>query len=98
MTGRARFSGEVMPKQRNHPHHHNAVERARRLRGLRQPQPRWGARGPYFLYPPGWVTRRPWNGVLGAYLVYIVAAVIVLAVIFACIGGIMLWQALIGPR
>jgi hypothetical protein len=87
-----------MPKQRNHPHHHNHADRARRLGGLQLPQRAWSLLGPRFVNPPGWVTRWPWNGPIGVYLVYILTAIIAVAVMFACAGGVMLWQGLFSPR
>ena len=91
-------SGEVMPKQPNHPHHHSRAERARRQGGLRLPQIRWSMWRPYYVYPPGWVRRQPWKSVAYFYLLYLLGAIIVVAAIFTCVGGTTLWQALTGSR
>ena len=88
-----------MPKYPNHPHHHSSADRARRLGGLRLPEFHyWCMPGPHNVFPPGWVTRRPWAAPLGEYLFYALAVIITVAVVFACVGGIMLWQVLMGPR
>jgi hypothetical protein len=47
-----------MPKQRNHQHHRQRGP-LRAGGGLQLPQTRWGMKGPYTIYPEGWVTRPP---------------------------------------
>jgi hypothetical protein len=51
-----------------------------------------------YVNPPGWVTRKNWRPSLRLYLLYAVVAIITVVVIFACVEGITLWQALTGPR
>ncbi len=88
-----------MPKHPNHPHHHGHADRARRQDGLRLPEIRWSIWGPYHVYPPGWASRTSQGAAMPRLvLFYILTAIITVAAIFACVGGITIWQALTGSR
>ncbi len=90
-----------MPKQRNHPHHHGHTNRTRRSGGLQLPELRLfspGQWGPRYLYPPGWLSRPSGEGAARMYLLAAVIAVAFLLLIFACVGGVTLLQALLGAH
>jgi len=90
-----------MPKPRNHPNHHGHTNRTRRSDGLELPEfqlfspDRWG---PRYFSPPGWLDRPYGEGMVRMYLLATLVAIAFILLLFACVGGVTLVQALLGPR
>jgi hypothetical protein len=94
-------AGEMMPKQRAHPHHHSLRERRRRQQGLQLPDPIMPSRTSSRFEPPsvprivpsGWRFRSaPFMGANGAITLTFAALALLT---FACVAGAVLLNAIV---